>query len=377
MQASAPDDGAARDGPAREGPARGTRSAAATALGVLAGLLVAFAPVAVGVLGPHPAAGGMAYLGLLPTAMAWATRPRTAPAVALATGALMALGTVVGGSVLGGTILMVVVAAGVGLSARAGASGVAALAATSVVVVVVNPVVVVGDAAGDPRAVGNAVAVGGVAALAGLWFTLVATLTVRLTGASVPVAPEERVSRGRTAAFAGVLAVLVGAGTWWALAEFPRTHAWWLVLTFLVVLVPRFEDVRANVLSRTAGTVLGALVASAAIAAWGGHPGFVRALGFAVIPVALVAWLRLPSWAYTTALTATVLLTQYRTVLGTDRVDERLALTLVGAAAALVAVELVVRTYPVARRVAPSVSARRGRRRPPGDRAGPPAGPAA
>ncbi|PRZ04185.1 fusaric acid resistance family protein [Isoptericola sp. CG 20/1183] len=309
-------------GPAVDGAGASRTSPARRRLVVAA--LVGVAPVVVlAIVAPTTVMPW--FLGMLPALVAGIASLRRAAVVATLTGTLALVAPLAGSQVWSATVLMSVVAAGLGLAAGRGwSSGGAPAAATLAALTVAPPALTTAD----PRTLEGALPIAALVLAGGLWTVATATVLTR----SVERRPRAPMSGPETAWYTAALVGFTAVGTWWAMTYFPGTHSWWLLLTFYMVMVPRTADITARALARAAGTVLGGLVIVTLVAldASGG------VLTVAVVAGAVggvVAYLVAPYWVYTAFLTLTVvgLSAGGAPVAGAEA---RVGLTLVGAGSA-------------------------------------------
>lgn len=308
-------------GPAVDG-AGASRGPARRRLVVAA--LVGVAPVVVLAI-VAPATVMPWFLGMLPALVAGIASLRRAAVVATLTGTLALVAPLAGSQVWSATVLMTVVAAGLGLAAGRGwSSGGAPAAATLAALTVAPPALTTAD----PRTLEGALPVAALVLAGGLWTVATATVLTR----SVERRPRAPMSGPETIWYTAALVLFTAVATWWATTYFPGTHSWWLLLTFYMVMVPRTGDITSRALARAGGTVLGGVVVVALVAA--DVPGWL--MGAVVVAGAVgcvVTYLVAPYWVYATFLTLTVI--------GTSAGDApvagaevRVGLTLLGAGSA-------------------------------------------
>lgn len=290
---------------------------------LLAGLL-AVAPLVVLIV-IAPELSTPYFLGLLPTVVAAFASLRRAWALAALTGVLALVAPLAGARVWTAVVLMTLVAAALGWSARRAWTSGGAPAAASIAALTVAPPALGGA---DPRALAGAWPLAVVVLAGGLVTALVLTLLTR----GVVRRRRDPLTGPESVFYVVALTLVTAVGTWWAMTWFPDTHSWWLLLTFYMVMVPRTGDITDRAVARAGGTVVGGL-AVVVLVALGAPPWLMSAVVVVGVVGCVVTTLVAPYWVYTIFLTLTVVGTSAGDAPATGAL-ERIALTLLGAGAA-------------------------------------------
>lgn len=150
------------------------------------------------------------------------------------------------------------------------------------------------------------------------------------------LAPSEPPEPAALRAFAVTLTVLVAVTTFISLQWVQLEHAWWIVLSLLVMVHPDTDATRSRVWHRILGTVAGGVVA-ALIAGAIGLSTPTRILGGIVAVASVLAHFKAPYWVFSALLTAALVLLTVApdTLLRSDA--ERIGFTLAGGLAVLLA----------------------------------------
>lgn len=223
-------------------------------------------------------------------------------------------------------VVMAVIGILIGWSARRGWHPVAVQACAWPATLLIAPPFSISGVPWAAESAGQAVLSAGLALAGGLW----AVGAVAALGRRLPQLTPVRVDAVSARLYGGALAVVLGAAAFVAAAWFPGSMAGWALLTVLVVVKPGLADTRERILARSAGTVLGGLLAAGLAFAipvqWG-----LTAAGGAAMVLALVLYAKASHYAwYASALTAAVvLLSPTSDVLAVDL--QRVGFTLVTA----------------------------------------------
>lgn len=180
-----------------------------------------------------------------------------------------------------------------------------------------------------------------ITALGGLW-TFGCLFVLRH---KIPAVPTKSLHRESAIVYGATLALLTGAVAAVALTWFPHSLAGWVILTIYVIFRPSFKgtDVAHGMWNRaehrTAGTIIGVLIATALAAAIH-NPNVLVLVGIGFMVAALTINLGgAPYWQYVMLLTPAMVVMDSGGV-NTDWVGlERIVCTLIGLAMALSALE--------------------------------------
>ncbi len=290
------------------------------------GLVLCILPmVAVG-FSPWHANTGLVYAGLLPAVTSLLISPRVAAGVALITPALMFAGLVLGPTPWAGALLLAAVGAAAGWVSRYGLATAGTYVAVEVALATIGQPTATFLLVSSPTPLRNAIEVAAYVLAGGMWVVVVGTLLLH----DVPHRRPAPLPPAEAREYGAVLAVLAGAFGWAALTWLPASTSWWVLLTLFVVLQPTTEATRDRALQRILGTVAGAAAASA-LALLIHSPGATAPLGAALAVATVAATFSAPYWVYTTALTATIILTTFTPQTIEDGGWERILYTVVGA----------------------------------------------
>ncbi|MCG7285671.1 FUSC family protein [Cellulomonas sp. ACRRI] len=302
---------------------------------LLGAVLLLLLPSAAFAASPWHADAYLLFLALPPTLGGFLLAPRAAWLGAGLAAAATVVGTAVSPWPWAGALVMALACAAVARGSRSGALLMGTTAATPLALALVSPPApaALGITAGGPVTPERVLVAGALVAVGGAWAALVLTTAGR--GVSAPRPPGESARGARL--YAVVLVPLMAAATYVCMRWFPDSHAWWVLLTVLVVLHPRYDRLRSRAGARVAGTLAG---------------GFAAALLVAVVPDTRVltvlgvlcalaaAWANLarPYAQYAALLTLTVILLTSSTgeAFATDLA--RVGLTVLGAGLVLAVV---------------------------------------
>ena len=297
--------------------------------------LLQLLPAAAVAASPWHAEAYLVFLALPPTLGGFLLAPRLAWLGAGLAATATAVGTAVSPWPWAGALVMAAACAAVARGSRSGGLLLGTTAATPLALALVSPPAsaALGIAPGDPVTPARVLVAAGFVALGGAWTALVLTTLGRHW--RVPRPPGETARGARL--YGIVLVPLMAVATAVCMRWFPDSHAWWVLLTVLVVLHPRYDRLRSRAGARVAGTLAG---------------GFAAALLVAVVPddrvltvlgvlcALAAAWANLarPYAQYAALLTLTVILLTSGTgePFATDL--ERVGLTVLGAALVLAVV---------------------------------------
>lgn len=296
-----------------------------------------FLPVVLVAVSTWHAEAYLVFLALPPTLGGLLLSPAAAWAGAGLTAVGLALGTTLSSSPPAGVCAIAVACAAVAWGARRGAVLLGTTAVTPMALALVSPPALapLEIAAADPVTARRVLVAAGLVLLGGVWTAAVTTVLLR--DLRRPARQPETASAARW--YGIVLCPLMAVGTYAAMRWFPGTHAWWVLLTVLVVLHPRFEQIRSHAIGRTLGTVAGAAAAALLVAVVPDERVLVL-LGVLCGLAAAVANLTRPYAQYAALLTLTVILLTGGTGTGAAIATalERVALTLLGAGLVLAVV---------------------------------------
>ena len=296
------------------------------------GVVVMFLPMVAVALSPLRGDAFLVYVGILPTLVALSEGFRAAVLTAVATPAVFFVGLLIQGDALVGTIYLAVLCLGLAVAHRHGMAGAATyVVSQAALAVIARPTMATltfdeGSAAREAAAASALVLVGSA------WVVLVGRLLLHdlpVTHHDPPPAPALR-------AFAITLTVLVALATFVALHWVRLEHAWWVVLSLLVMVQPDTARTRSRVWHRVLGTVAGG-TGAALVAGAIGLTTPARVLGGVVALASAVAYLKAPYWVFTALLTAALVLLTF-TPANFLRGDlERIGFTLAGGGLVLLA----------------------------------------
>ncbi|WP_338176762.1 FUSC family protein [Candidatus Dormiibacter inghamiae] len=253
---------------------------------------------------PWRADAALIIAGMLPALIGWTYAPRYALASIPVSAVLNALAMVVFGHPIITTLLMVLIAVMVGISALRSLHAVATFAAIQPAIAAISGPPTVSFSGTTPGLAGQALVGAGVVVIGGLWAVLIGAMLLRnrSSGAPAPV-PAPIV-----ASYTGTLVLLLGAAAFVASTWFSGTTAGWVLLTILLVARPTYAESRFMIAERTVGTIVGAALA-AVLAMIVSNRAMVVLMGTVAMVVAAVLHLQHARYGYFTVfVTAAVVL---------------------------------------------------------------------
>ena len=306
---------------------RDQRVSAAVNLGAVA-LIVMLPGLALSFF-DHPVFGTAAGLGALSALLAtlvggWRLGILVSIGLSLATGAALACAD----NVAGAALLMFLVAAATGLTARRGYSIGIVPAAITVAFVLAQPPVgshATGGEVFDGAA--TMVSAGVIAVLIGSWLTR-----------KGPIVLPVPFSWNLTINYALVLGVLAGAAAGYVVSQQTQQSGAWLIMTILVVVQPSMLDGFQKSLERSVGTLVGVVIALViGLISLPTTVVYLIAIAFVMCAVILQAQKK-AYWEVLAFLTPAIVLIVGTRGSITSTAQDRLFATLVGAGAALIVI---------------------------------------
>lgn len=201
------------------------------------------------------------YMGVVPGIIALRLSWRIAAGAAVATAAAVLIGVWVSGSTAAAVIWLALLALTIGYAARFGLATIASMVTVQAAIVAISGNVF--TRAPAPYDTPHTFTAGLPVAAFTLAGGLVVALGIALFLRGWAREPSPKLERVDALWYGGVALVLVIAAVWLAMAEFSGTHAWWLVLTILVVLLPTHDETVHRVHDRVLGTIAGAVLVMA------------------------------------------------------------------------------------------------------------------
>lgn len=292
----------------------------------LAGLIVCFAPMIALLLSPWSSNAPLIYLGILPAIVALECGVRVAACAAVLTSLSVFVGLLVSDSVWLAALYIALACVGVAWAYTRGWEGpatyVASQAAMAAIAAPGTDLIDSASSSAASAAVVSAFVLGG-----GLWVSLVG----RLLLADLPHGSHDRPTRLALLRFGITLTTLAFVGTVVAKEWLPGGHAWWVLLTLLVVLQPGIAGSTARTLQRVTGTVGGGLVAAVLVIIVD-DDAVTTAIGFVIAVLSAVAYLKAPYWAFAALLTAALMCLTFTPATVMTGYAERAGFTLLTAA---------------------------------------------
>lgn len=201
-------------------------------------------------------------------------------------------------------------------------------------ILVALPLLFVPAIALSPLSWASAIALAAAATLlGGMWTVAVAAVLLR----DLPRSDFQPVGTSTAIVYGATLALVLGTTTLVATLWAHGSMAGWALLTILVVVRPGVEETWHRIITRSAGTIAGGLVA-AALAAIAPVPWLLLTIGFVALAAAILLKLEKASYAlHAFALTTAIVLVNSRGA-GVAVIDvERVAFTVIGALIAAIA----------------------------------------
>jgi hypothetical protein len=286
---------------------------------------------------PLTGASNAAYMGLLPAITALILSPTRAIQAALITPVIVFSALTLSGHIVLSVIFMGAVAAATAAVAVIGWNAIACVIATEAALALINPphITVEGHTLGQST-VTAAIAVSAFVLLGGLWVAVAGHIF--LTG-QTPAEPHKSTPT-EARWYASVIVPLTMTGTWVCVNFFPHTSSWWLLLTFFVVLMPTATETRIRIRERLGGTLLGGIIA-ALLTVLFPSAGVLHVLAILGAALTIATFASGKRWLFAAYLTGTVILSSYTETHDTLLLDlQRISLTIVGGALALIALTL-------------------------------------
>lgn len=287
--------------------------------------------IALLLLSPWKGGFSFAYMGIVPGITAVLLSPRVAVYSAAATAVAVFVGVAVSGSIPLSVLWMTLLAVGIVYASRAGWSSIACMVAAQAAIVIVYGKVFSHAPApfNEPATITGALPVAA--------FTLGGGLVVALAGwifiRDYPSEPEDKLSPRDSWWFGATVIPLTILATWMCLQLFAGTHAWWLLLTFYVVLLPTTKAAIPRMKGRVLGTLGGAILATLLTFVFDSPTVF-----YVLAIIAAVGTILLADRSYSLYsgfLTATVLFGAFHAANNAVLLNlERIVLTILGALAA-------------------------------------------
>ncbi|WP_148302272.1 FUSC family protein [Tomitella biformata] len=275
-----------------------------------------------------------AYMGIVPGITAVLASPRVAVLSAVATAVAVFVGVAVSGSTPLAVLWMAALAVAIVYSSRHGWTSIMCMVAAQAAIVIIYGKVFSHAPApfNEPHTLAGALPVAG--------FVLGGGLVVALAGAiflrPFPGELEESLNSRDSWWFGATVIPLTILGTFLCLHFFPGTHAWWLLLTFYVVLIPSVQEAIPRMRGRVLGTLAGATVAAILTFVVADNTVFYILTIMAASGTILLS--DRTYWIYAAFLTATVLFGGFHAANNPLLLDiERIGLTILGALAAYAA----------------------------------------
>lgn len=307
-----------------------------------AGILLCLAPLFIVFFSPVRGDATLVYVGVLPAFVSLTSGSLVALVVAFGTAAAVFSGLLVSPHAALAAGFMAVLGLVVAWSYRRGWEVPATYVATQAALAAIATPHVTMLQNHSANAVPAAAAAAGFVLFGGVWVAV--TGHFLLADLAQPHPPLTT----HLMTFGVVLALLLAIETYAAIAWIPGTNVWWVVLTTLVVLSPNQKQSMSRSVERAAGTVLGALVATAVIMMLG-RGSTLTLVGVIAALVTAMAYVAARYWIFAALLTfALVVLT-----VPADRVlhgsADRIGYTLIAAALALIvsaALRRLIARYP-------------------------------
>ena len=266
-----------------------------------AGIVLCFVPMVCLYLSPWSSAAPLVYLGLLPAVVALECGPRVATVTSLLTPVSVFAGLLLGRSAWSAALFIGLICLGVAWSYTRRWQGAATyIVSQSALAAIAGPGTTLVDAPATSPI--SAAAVSSFVLLGGVWVAGIGYLLLY----DLPQPTGEVPDRQHLYRFAIMLTALTFIGTIAAKLWLPGGHAWWVVLTVLVVLQPGRAGSTARTLQRVIGTVGGGFVAVAVVTVVADN-SLTTAMGVLLAVLSGIAYLKAPYWAFAALLTAALM----------------------------------------------------------------------
>ncbi|MDJ0491312.1 FUSC family protein [Rhodococcus qingshengii] len=293
----------------------------------LSGLLLCFVPMVCLYLSSWSPSASFVYLGLLPALVALERGVRLAAVTAVLTPISVFLGLMISGSAWISAVFVAAICIGVAWSYTKGWQGAATyIASQGALAAIAAPGARLTDMA--PNSLVSAAVVTGFVLVGGVWVVLMGVLLLD----DLPHNAHEQPADEDLRRFTIMLICLVFFGTLAAKLWLPGGHAWWVVLTILVVLQPGVAGTSSRTLHRVLGTVAGGFLAALLVYTIGIN-SVTTAIGVFVAILSGIAYLKAPYWVFAALLTAALMCLSFTPETVIHGYAERAGFTLLAATA--------------------------------------------
>lgn len=300
----------------------------------VSGLLLCFVPMISLYLSAWSSYAPFIYLGLLPALVALERGVRVAAVTAVLTPVSVFFGLVVSGSAWISAVFVAAICVGVAWSYTKGWEGAATyIASQAALAAIAAPGARVTDLA--PNSFASAAVVTGFVLVGGVWVVLMGILLL----GGLPHNAHEQPADEDLRRFTIVLVGLVFFGTLAAKLWLPGGHAWWVVLTILVVLQPGVAGTSRRTFHRVLGTVAGGFAAALLVSVIGIN-SVTTAIGVFVAVLSGIAYLKAPYWVFAFLLTAALMCLSFTPETVMHGYVERAGFTLLAAAATVLVLKI-------------------------------------
>ena len=300
----------------------------------VSGLLLCFVPMICLYLSAWSSYAPFIYLGLLPALVALERGVRVAAVTAVLTPVSVFLGLVVSGSVWLSGVFVAAICVGVAWSYTKGWQGAATyIASQGALAAIAAPGARLADTA--PNSPASAAVVTGFVLVGGVWVALIGVLLLD----DLPHNAHEQPADEDLRRFTIVLVCLVFFGTLAAKLWLPGGHAWWVVLTILVVLQPGVAGTSRRTFHRVLGTVAGGLIGALLVYVIGINSA-TTAIGVFVAVLSGIAYVKAPYWVFAFFLTAALMCLSFTPETVMHGYAERAGFTLLAAAVTVLVLKI-------------------------------------
>ena len=298
------------------------------------GLLLCFVPMIFLYLSAWSSYAPFIYLGLLPALVALERGVRVAAVTAVLTPISVFLGLVISGSAWLSAVFVAAICVGVAWSYTKGWEGAATyIASQAALAAIAAPGARLTDSA--PNSLASAAVVTGFVLVGGAWVVLMGILLLD----DLPHKIHEKPTDEDLRRFTIMLIGLVFSGTLAAKLWLPGGHAWWVVLTILVVLQPGIAGTSRRTFHRVLGTVAGGFVAALLVNIIGIN-SVTTAIGVFVAVLSGIAYLKAPYWVFAALLTAALMCLSFTPETVMHGYAERAGFTLLAAAVTVLVLKI-------------------------------------
>lgn len=280
-------------------------------------------------------ATGLVYIGVLVTFVSLTLGPRVALGAALSVPAVVFVGLLLSNTAWAASLFMVVMGFGIVWSYIHGWQIAGTYVATqgALAVVAAPQLDFMSDYARS--SVASAAVSAGFVGASALWVALLGFLLLY----DLPKLPVKETTRHDRVVFGVALCLTLGVSTFVLMTFTSGGHAWWVLLTIMVVMEPGYGHTLRRSIERAGGTVLGGALAMLMIV-WVHNSMALNIIGLLLAIGTAVTFIVAPYWVFATSLTMAIVVLMTPAEHAVRASYERVGYTVLAAIIAVVAAAL-------------------------------------